>query len=273
MVTCAVRLPAERYRTRASWSTTWLKPLWAKPRNWISATGTQPAIASPIAAPAITPSESGVSMTRLSPYLSYRPSVARNTPPVLPTSSPKTSMRSSRAISSASAWFTASTMVSSGIAVLLHARELTLQAFGRTRVHRAEEAHGIRRGLLLRLLPRHAELLAHVLLDALEARVVDDAFRLEVALNAQQRVAVDPQVVHLLRLVASRVVGGGVQPEPVGDGLDESRTFAGPRALDRVADDRIHREQVVAVDAHARKNVRDRLLREGLGRGLPLDGG
>src|SRR5438132_863344 len=50
-----------------------------KPPNWISATGTNPAIESPIDAPTMLDSESGVSKTRRSPKRSSAPSVARNT--------------------------------------------------------------------------------------------------------------------------------------------------------------------------------------------------
>src|SRR6184192_985971 len=141
-----------------------------------------------MAAPAITPSERGVSMTRSFPYFVKRPSVARNTPPVRPTSSPKTSTRSSRAISRASAWFTASTMVSSAIAILAHARKLALKPVGRLRVHMGEVFVGVGRGLALRLVPSDPQLLAHVLLDLLQPRRVDHAFRFQVSLHAQQRV-------------------------------------------------------------------------------------
>ena len=51
------------------------------------------------------------------PKASSRPSVARNTPPSLPTSSPRTRTLSSSRIASARAWRTASTMVVSAISV------------------------------------------------------------------------------------------------------------------------------------------------------------
>ena len=59
----------------------------------------------------ITASAVGVSTTRSLPNRRCRPSVARNTPPDLPTSSPRTITRSSRSISSPSAEQTASTML------------------------------------------------------------------------------------------------------------------------------------------------------------------
>ena len=73
-----------------------------KSANWISATGRRPLTAAPIEAPTIIDSVSGVSMTRSSPNSAHRPSVARKTPPFLPTSSPRTMTDASRRISSAS---------------------------------------------------------------------------------------------------------------------------------------------------------------------------
>src|SRR5262245_50577678 len=63
----------------------------------------------------------GVSNTRRSPNSSWRPSVTRNTPPSLPTSSPRTRLRGSSARESRRAWLMALTMVSSaiGLPVLL----------------------------------------------------------------------------------------------------------------------------------------------------------
>jgi hypothetical protein len=81
----------------------------------ISATGRRPAMAAPIAAPAIAVSEIGVLRTRFLPNRSARPSVVLNTPPDA-MSSPSSTTRSSRAISCASAAATACRYVSSGIA-------------------------------------------------------------------------------------------------------------------------------------------------------------
>ena len=67
----------------------------------ISATGRSPAIAAPIAAPAIAVSEIGVLRTRAGPNRSLRPNVVLNTPPEA-MSSPSNTTRSSRAISWAS---------------------------------------------------------------------------------------------------------------------------------------------------------------------------
>src|SRR5262245_53479296 len=65
--------------------------------------------------PAITVSASGVSITRFGPKRSSRPSVARNTPPFLATSSPKTTTPSSACMARDSAIVIAPTMVTSDI--------------------------------------------------------------------------------------------------------------------------------------------------------------
>src|SRR5688500_14233019 len=63
----------------------------------------------------IPASASGVSITRSAPNSSYRPLVARKTPPNLPTSSPRTTTFGSRRISVLSASRTASMMFITGI--------------------------------------------------------------------------------------------------------------------------------------------------------------
>merc|ERR1712096_12330 len=79
-----------------------------KPKNWISTTGRNPSSVRPSPIEASPLSARGVSKTRASPNSFCRPSVARNTPPFTPTSSPKTrtfsSFLSSVAIASVIAW-------------------------------------------------------------------------------------------------------------------------------------------------------------------------
>src|SRR6185312_10467376 len=79
--------------------------------NWISATGRRPWVAMPMDMPAIIPSASGVSCTRSLPNCSCKPAVARNTPPLTPTSSPSTTTEGSRVISHACARLMASIIV------------------------------------------------------------------------------------------------------------------------------------------------------------------
>src|SRR6267142_6246962 len=93
--------------------------MYAKPANWISATGFNPSAAMPTAMPAIRPSASGVSATRSGPKRCCSPAVARNTPPFSPTSSPITTTESSSSMARASARLIASTSVMFDIALRL----------------------------------------------------------------------------------------------------------------------------------------------------------
>ena len=79
-----------------------------KSENMISAIGLRPVIAAPMAAPRIACSEIGVSRTRTGPNCSNRPTVALNTPPALPMSSPRKTTSGSRVISWAMPRMTAS---------------------------------------------------------------------------------------------------------------------------------------------------------------------
>ena len=75
--------------------------------NMISTTGRSPIAEAPTAAPMNPISEIGVSLTRKWPNSSNSPSVALNTPPAAPTSSPRTMTVGSARISSAIAVITA----------------------------------------------------------------------------------------------------------------------------------------------------------------------
>src|SRR6476620_7773776 len=86
--------------------------------NWISPTGLSPCAAMPTHRPLIRASDNGVSKTRLTPKRCCNPTVARNTPPLTPTSSPKTTTLGSSANARASAKLIDSTSVTSGILVL-----------------------------------------------------------------------------------------------------------------------------------------------------------
>src|SRR5687767_9444420 len=77
-----------------------------------------PCVARPTVIPAIVVSSSGVSSTRSGPNLSSNPTVARNTPPLMPTSSPSTTTLGSFCISCASASVIASIRVISATARL-----------------------------------------------------------------------------------------------------------------------------------------------------------
>src|SRR5438552_14557071 len=110
-----LKAPCDRCRMRAASETSWSKAGWMKSANWISATGRRPCRDIPMATPTMPDSASGVSMTRISPNSSRNPAVARNTPPLAPTSSPRTTTRSSDFISSHNVSCTVWTMFFSGI--------------------------------------------------------------------------------------------------------------------------------------------------------------
>ena len=86
-----------------------------KPMNWISPTGLRPCAAMPTHRPLISSSASGVSITRSGPKRFCRPTVARKTPPLTPTSSPSTTTFGSSCMARASARLTASTSVTSAM--------------------------------------------------------------------------------------------------------------------------------------------------------------
>src|SRR5215211_1934099 len=83
--------------------------------NWISPTGRKPWAAMPTHNPLIKSSASGVSITRSAPKRCCRATVARNTPPLMPTSCPSTTTLGSSSRARARAKLTASTSVTSGI--------------------------------------------------------------------------------------------------------------------------------------------------------------
>src|ERR1700743_2368757 len=82
-----------------------------KPENLISAMGLMAWVGVPMEMRARRAPASGVSMTRSLPKRCCRPCVARNTPPLRPTSSPSTTTDGSFSISWAMAMVMASTIV------------------------------------------------------------------------------------------------------------------------------------------------------------------
>ena len=80
--------------------TSWSKPHDTKSLNCISAIGRRPSTDAPMAQPMIADSASGVSITRLGPNSSMKPSVTLKAPPKVPMSSPMRNTRSSERISS-----------------------------------------------------------------------------------------------------------------------------------------------------------------------------
>ncbi len=64
--------------------------------------------------------------------------------------------------------------------------------------------------------------------------------------------------------IAAGIIGGGVIAQSVRQRLDQTRSGAAARGLERLADDLADREHIVAVDLHARNPRGDRLLRQRL---------
>src|SRR5450759_4260132 len=106
-------LPDVRLRILATWEAICSKAGYANASNCSSMTGRYPAMAIPTAKPTMPASASGVSKQRSAPKSRAIPSVTRNTPPRVPTSSPKTTTSVLAVIASRSARLMAPDMVTS----------------------------------------------------------------------------------------------------------------------------------------------------------------
>src|SRR4249919_3072306 len=244
-----------------------------KPSNCASATGRMPCEARPTVRPAMVVSSSGVSSTRWSPKVACRPAVARNTPPLTPTSSPSTTTVSSCLSSQASACVIASMRVIAAISATL-----PLEGFGTLgghvmrhvavqviehRLHRLHAGGEVGVDLLVSALVRfHQPQLFLVLVPDFQVG--------EVLAQAQEGLAFPAGLHFFLAAIAARVVGGGVVGQSVGDELDAAAAVAVARALEREVHGRAHRDDVVAVDLQRFQAAGDALLRQSLGAGLRL---
>src|ERR1043166_5542905 len=173
--------------------------------------------------PLISNSASGVSITRSGPKRCCSPTVARNTPPLTPTSSPSTTTSGSSSMARASAMLTASTSVASGIGA---SRQLAAVAGVNGRQFRIEVVeHGLRRARRRReiALDRGVDLLLTCVRERLFARLVPKFLAHEVGAQPGDRLFL-PVLLHVFGgPVARRVGGGGVVAEPVGHRLDQVR--------------------------------------------------
>src|SRR6476659_8638908 len=212
----------------------------------------------PTAVPRIPASASGVSTQRSTPKRSWRPAVARKTPPSLPTSSPMTRTDESRSISTWSASFTASTSRSSATEdppKLLLVGVLRRRRIG---VRMLEHEREIRWRLGLCLSDSRPHELERLRLDLLDERVREDAQAREVP-----RIPADALVVASLLDpvgvdVDRGIVCGRVRCRAVRQRLDERRAVAGTRAEHRVAGGLVHGQAVGPVAPNARNAVPDR---------------
>ena len=106
-------VPPIMKRSFAAWLRIWSNATPAKSENCSSTTGRSPVRAAPMPQPTKPLSVSGVSRIRAAPYFSYRSSVARNSPPTRPMSSPITITSGSAPSSRSSASRIAATKPSS----------------------------------------------------------------------------------------------------------------------------------------------------------------
>src|SRR5918997_5545510 len=188
-----------------------------KSANCISATGRIPLTESPMAAPAIKLSASGVSSTLEGPNSSWSPCVTRKTPPARPTSSPMTMTVSSARISSASPSWMACKRFFSAISLTL-------------RVDALERLFGVGVGRFFRVVARLGDLGFDPTLDLFLPVLIEEAVLHQVLLEADYRVLQPPLLDLLALAIPAVVVVRGVRRHAVGTGLDQGRPFAPPRA-------------------------------------------
>src|SRR5262245_46181543 len=187
----------------------------------------------PTAEPTMPFSLSGVSITRCSPNSSCSPAVTRNTPPTLPTSSPSTTTRLSRRISTRSASLMACTMFICGIVfspsvpVSLCARRapqrraLLDQMPGELGVDVVEKRVDARLRGLLGGGDRSTDLRIDLALDLLLLGIGEACGVLEVAARARDGIEQPPWLEPCLGPVRFRVVARRVAGHPVRHRLDE----------------------------------------------------
>src|SRR5690348_16012038 len=229
-----------------------------KPSNCASATGFMPCAARPTVTPAMVVSSSGVSSTRSSPNFSCRPTVARNTPPLTPTSSPSTTTESSCCISYASAWVTASIRVMAAmsvrsffqrerkVALLFQVRRDLGEGVVEHRGHRLHLAFEI--GIHFVVHP-----LVALVLQRLFLLLVPGLVRFEVHAQALDRILLPGVLDLVLAAIAAGVVGGGVVAQAIGDAFDHAAAVTLAGAIQRVLHRLAHGDDVVAIDLNGRK--------------------
>src|SRR5437868_2947669 len=241
------------------------------PMNWISPTGLSPCAAMPTQSPLIKSSASGVSITRSALKRCCRPTVARKTPPLTPTSSPRTTMLASSSMARASARLMASTRVSSGIAVSAELRPLAGVGSRQLGVevieHRLRRA---RRGCQIALDRRLDRFLA-LGRKLFLLRLAPGLLAHEIGAQACDRLLFPARLHLFARAVTRGIVGRGVVAEPVRERFDEARSAAGAGLRERLLRRRAHGDDVVAVDLLAGKTRGDRLLRQRFRRRLQLE--
>src|SRR5579862_591064 len=235
------------YRCFAAWLPSCSIEIVRKSSYMISTTGRIPCIAAPIPAPTIAISEIGVLRTRSAPNSSSRPCVTPIEPPISAMSSPIRKTSSSARIAVASVSRIASRYESSGIDVL-------------------ERVLRLRVGAVLRKLDRRLDDLVHLGLEHVPLL----ARELEPLAQPHDRIALGGLGAVLLRPVHLRVADV-VAVHARGLDVEEDRSFAGARVLERLAGAVVDLLDVLPVDLHRAHVVRERALRHVVvyGRVLP----
>src|SRR5215831_12666481 len=236
-----------------------------KPMNWISPTGLSPCAAIPTQAPLISSSDSGGSITRSAPTRCCSPTVARNTPPFTPTSSPSTITFGSSRIARASARLTASTNVDSGMGPTLQLVTLGSVELGKFGIEVIE--HRLWRPWLHRQVPFHRGVNALLTLPCqlFLLRLAPRSLAHEVGAQSRDRLLLPTPLDLFGRAIASRVICGGVIAEPVGDRLNKARALSAASSCNSLLGGGAHGDDVVAVDLLPSKAGSDRLLRQCFG--------
>src|SRR5262249_49709484 len=170
--------------------------------------------------PLISSSANGVSITRSGPKRSCKPSVARNTPPLTPTSSPRTRTLMSSCMARASAKLMASTSVTSGMGCALELVALGPIYIRKPGVevvkHRVRCTWGICQVVLHRRLDALLAWGAELPLLELAPRPLCD----KVGPQARDRFLL-PMLLHLRwRAIAGRIARRRMIAKPIGKGFD-----------------------------------------------------
>src|SRR5262245_19231574 len=201
----------------------------------------------PTQRPLISSSETGVSITRSAPNRFCSPAVARNTPPLTPTSSPNTTALASSRSARARARLTASTSVTSGIGRPTQLVALAAVGARQHSVQVVEHGFGGTQGCRQVALDCRLDL---PLAFRGERFLVGFAPRFlahKIASDAGDRLFL-PARLHFLRgAIAPGIVGRRVVAEPVGHALHEARAVAGAGRSDRLFGRRADGENVIAV--------------------------
>src|SRR5215470_4175013 len=262
--------PCVRVRSREAWFTSWSMQGYMKRMNWISPTGLSTCAAMPTQTPLIKSSDSGMSMTRSGPKRRCRETVARNTPPFTPTSSPSTITFGSSCIARASARLTASTSVDSGMGAPFQRVALGSIGPGKFRIEVIEHRLRCARPYRQVAFRRRLDLLLTLAHELFLLRLAPCPLADEVRTQPHNRLLLPAPLNLFGRAIASRVIRGGVVAEPVGHRLDEARALSVAGCRNRLRGGGAHRDDVVAVDLFPREAGSDRLLRQRFRRRLQL---